>query len=65
VPPDTEQLPNGKYRACWRDDAGRQKSRSGFARQALAKRYAGEQESKGRRGEVTSDGPCAEVVRLA
>lgn len=48
-----EPLPNGKYRAVWRDAEGRQRSRSGFTRKAEAERFAGEQEAKARRGEAT------------
>jgi integrase len=47
-----EQLPNGLYRACWRDDLGKRRSRGGFTQAAAAMRFAGEQESKGRRGET-------------
>lgn len=54
--PFAELLPSGKYRAGWRDDQGRKKSRSGFPHKAAALRYAGEQESKTRRGELTQDG---------
>lgn len=54
--PWPEQLPSGKWRACWRDEHGRQRSKSGFTREELAKRYAGEQESRARRGELTADG---------
>jgi integrase len=51
-----EKLPNGTYRACWRDEIGRKRSRAGFQREPQAARYGGEQESKARRGEPTSDG---------
>lgn len=54
--PWTEQLPGGTWRACWRDVTGRKRSKSGFTRKAAAKRYAGEQESKTRRGDPMSDG---------
>lgn len=52
----TERLPNGKYRAVWRDSDGRKRSKSGFTQEAQAKRYAGEQESKSIRGERSYDG---------
>lgn len=51
-----ERLPNGKYRAVWRDAQGRTRSKSGFTQAAAAKRFGGEQESKARRGEASSDG---------
>lgn len=51
-----ERLPNGLYRACWRDDAGRKRSKSGIKGEAAAKRFAGEQESKQRRGDPTALG---------
>jgi len=54
--PWAEQLPSGAWRGFWRDDAGRKRSRSGFSNAAKAKRYAGEQEARTRRGEVTGDG---------
>lgn len=54
--PWTEQLPNGRYRAFWRDDLGKRHSKSGFTQQAAAGRYAGEQEARSRRGEMASAG---------
>jgi integrase len=54
--PWVKPLPNGKFRACWRDDMGTERSRSGFNQEAAAKRYAGEQEGKSRRGELSRDG---------
>lgn len=54
--PWTEQLPSGKYRACWRDHQGRQRSHSGFTRKSAALRYAGEQEGRGGRGEAVASG---------
>lgn len=51
-----EQLPNGNYRAIWRDGDGRKRSKSGFTQKAKAARYAGEQESKSIRGERSYDG---------
>jgi integrase len=50
--PWTEQLPTGLHRACWRDASGRKRSKSGFVQRAQAARYAGEQETKTRRGEA-------------
>jgi integrase len=46
-----EKLPTGLYVARWRDGADHKRSRSGFAQRAAALRYAGEQESRTRRGE--------------
>jgi integrase len=54
--PWTEPRPDGSYRAGWRDAAGRQRRKSGFRREADARRYAGEQESRARRGEVVLSG---------
>lgn len=54
--PWVQTLPSGKYRACWRDDLGKPKSKAPFTQEAAALRYAGEQESKSRRGEVTAAG---------
>jgi integrase len=51
-----EQLPNGRWRAGWRDSQQRKRSKSGFVHRAAAQRYAGEQESKARRGESAADG---------
>lgn len=51
-----EELPNGKWRAVWRDELGRKRSRAGFAKKAAALRVAGENEAKNRRGERTADG---------
>ena len=48
--PWTEELPGGTFRGCWRDDAGRKRSRSGFTQKARALRFAGEQESLTRKG---------------
>lgn len=69
--PWAEKLPSGRYRACWRDDAGRQRSRSSFVQEAQALRWAGEQEGKTRRGELVSTGRspsweawCAEWLQL-
>lgn len=56
--PWAEQLPNGKWRACWRDAAGRKRSKSGHRNKATALRVAGEYEAKNRRGELTTDGRC-------
>lgn len=57
--PWTEKLPNGKYRAVWRDDLGKRHSKSGFTQAPAALRYAGEQEGKSRRGEATTAGRSA------
>lgn len=54
--PWTEMLPNGKVRALWRDHLGKRHSKSGFTQPAAALRYAGEQESRSRRGEAASAG---------
>ena len=54
--PWAEQLPNGAWRACWRDDLGRKRSKSGHRNRPTALRYAGEHESQNRRGIVTADG---------
>lgn len=43
-----EQLPSGTWRACWRDDQGRKRSKSGMSEQALADRYACDQEFRER-----------------
>lgn len=51
-----EKLPNGRYRAIWRDATGKKRSKSGFTQKAAAERYAGEQESKAARGERTYTG---------
>lgn len=53
-----EQLPSGLWRACWRDDRGKQRSKSGIRSKPAAERYAGEQESKARRGDPTNTGRC-------
>lgn len=49
--PWVEKLPSGKWRGGWRDDTGRKRSRSGFRTRPAALRFAGEQESKARRGD--------------
>lgn len=54
--PWIEDLPSGKYRACWRDSAGVKRSRSGFTAAAEARRFAGEQESDARAGKATYQG---------
>lgn len=54
--PWTEQLPSGLYRACWRDAAGRSRSKSGFVQRAEAKRFAGEQEGRTRTGQAAYAG---------
>lgn len=54
----SEKLPNGLHRAVWRDESGRKRSKSGIKSAAAAVRYAGEQESKSRRGEPTVAGRC-------
>lgn len=51
-----ERLPNGKYRAFWRDGLNRRHSKAGFTQKAAAARYAGEQENKSRRGDTTTAG---------
>jgi integrase len=51
-----EQLPNGLWRAFWRDSHGNRHSKSGFRTEPIAKRYGGEQESKARRGDASYDG---------
>lgn len=48
-----EKLPSGDYRAVWRDAQGKRRYHAGFKSKAAAKRYAGEQEGKSRRGEIT------------
>lgn len=69
--PWVEELPNGKFKAWWRDDLGKRKSKSPFTQSARALRYAGEQESRSRRGEITTAGRsptwddwCVEWLRL-
>src|SRR5437879_605970 len=52
----TEQLPNGLWRAFWRDSHGKRHSKAGFRTEPIAARYGGEQESKARRGESSYDG---------
>lgn len=47
-----ERLPSGKWRGMWRDASGKKRSRAGFTREAEARRYAGEMESRSRRGET-------------
>ncbi len=54
--PWTEELPNGKFKAWWRDDLGKKRSKQSFLQDAAAKRYAGEMEGKSRRGETTTPG---------
>jgi integrase len=54
--PWTEKLPSGKWRACWRDTNGAQRSRSGFDQKAGAMRFAGEQETDARAGRATYQG---------
>lgn len=54
--PWTEELPNGLFRALWRDELGKRHSKSGFTQKPMALRFAGEQESKARRGEATTAG---------
>lgn len=51
--PWTEQLPSGKYRGCWRDAAGRKRSRAPFTQRAEAMRYAGQQETETRGGRAS------------
>jgi len=49
----------GTHKAWWRDNQGRKHSKSGFTQRAAALRFAGEEESKTRRGEraYTAKGP--------
>lgn len=54
--PWAEQLSSGLWRACWRDQAGRKRSRSGIKTKAAAVRYAGSQETAARRGDPTEAG---------
>lgn len=54
--PWTEALPSGGYRAVWRNDLGKRHSKAGFAQERAALAFAGEQESKARRGEATTAG---------
>lgn len=54
--PWASELPNGRWRAWWRDNTGRLRSRASFDTEPQAKRYAGEQESKSRRGEASYGG---------
>lgn len=56
--PWAEQLPNGLWRACWRDQANRKRSLAGIKNKATALRIAGEHEAKNRRGETTATGRC-------
>lgn len=51
-----EQLPSGKWRAVWRNAEGRSRSKSGIKSKPAAERFAGEQESKARRGDPTDLG---------
>ncbi len=54
--PWAEELPGGLWRACWRDDDGKKRSRSGIRTKPAAVRFAGEQESKARRGDPSYTG---------
>jgi integrase len=54
--PWAEQLPSGNWRAGWRDDLGKPRGKGGFKHERAARAYAGEQESKARRGEATDPG---------
>lgn len=61
--PWIERLPTGHYRACWRDATGRARSTTRdpvdgkrFTREAHAKRVAGEQEQRARRGDTSTTG---------
>lgn len=61
--PWAELLPNGNWRACWRDELGRKRSATRDPRfgtvltsQAKALRAAGEQEAQARRGERGTSG---------
>jgi integrase len=54
--PYVELLPSGKWRAVWRDEQGRRRSQVVVGTQAAAKRLAGENEAKHRRGESTAGG---------
>jgi integrase len=56
--PWAEQRENGLWRAVWRDERGHKRSKSGIKSEAAAMRYAGEQESKARRGDPTGAGRC-------
>jgi integrase len=58
-----EQLPNGTWRACWRDDLQKRHSvtrdpstHKPFTREAHALRIANSKEDKARRGEASDDG---------
>jgi integrase len=51
-----ETLPNGKYRACWRDEQGRRRSRSGYIQKAKATREANAFERNARIGAASDDG---------
>lgn len=53
-----ERLPNGLWRAVWRDDLGRKRSKSGIRSEAATRRFAGEQESRARRGDAIAAGRC-------
>jgi integrase len=53
-----EPRSNGLWRAVWRDELGRQRSKSGIRTRAAAMRYAGEQETLARRGDPTVTGRC-------
>lgn len=59
------------WKACWRDESGRRRSKSCFPTKIGAQRYGSEQEARGRRGEVTVAGRtpawsawCEEWVKL-
>lgn len=51
-----EKLPSGRWRAVWRDEDGARRSKVVKGAKAAAERYAGEQESKSRRGELLDVG---------
>lgn len=53
-PDDDKEKP--RWRACWRDIAGRKRSKSSFPSEHLAMRYAGNQETLARRGDPTDEG---------
>lgn len=59
----SEQLPSGRWRACWRDELGQQRSTTRdphtgavMTRRSHADRVAGDMESKNRRGEQIATG---------
>jgi integrase len=51
-----ERRPDGTWRAAWRAPNGRTRTKAGFTQRAAAERFAGEQESKARRGEPSYAG---------